>query len=337
MTDINHEDWEYDEPPMLGEAGAPAEGNQVEHATKDQDASIMDEMVVIAQRAKEGKWKQQEQQRNRKTFGQGLKKGFLNTSITTTKRKKATLEKSTTTLEPAGQQSRDEHLLIVSQRREEPATEDSSFVFPEVQEAMKSMSQLDPKEWMNERFLEKLAHNPKLAQALQNPSFSKAISEIQQDPAAAILKYQKDSAVSAMLRDFIEFLGNHFEELGASAEAASSQKKPAPQPQQDSQPLEGLRMNNKLKSGDPNRPAIVDLDETRRQAIAGMRRAPEEEEQVQHILKNPELLAALSDGNLMQRLQACKDLPGGLQRLAHDPILGPKLRLLVQHNMVQFA
>lgn len=36
---------------------------------------------------------------------------------------------------------------------------------------------------------------------------------MQQDPRAAILKYQKDPAVSTMLRDFMEFLGNHFEEV----------------------------------------------------------------------------------------------------------------------------
>ncbi|ETK94409.1 hypothetical protein F441_02612 [Phytophthora nicotianae CJ01A1] len=333
MKGINVEELEDDEPPMLGEAEAPVEDNQVEDSTKDQDASIMDEMLAVAQRAKKDKRKQQDKERNRTSFGQGLKKGFFNTTKMTTK-KKGTLKKSTTTLEPARQQSRDERLLIVNQKQEEPATDNSPFVFPEVQEAMKSMNQLDPKEWMNERFFEKLARNPKLAQALQNPSFSKSISEMQKDPAAAILKYQKDPAVSTMLRDFMEFLGNHFEELGASAEAAKSQKKSESQQQQDSQPLEGLRMSNKHKTLDfPKGPAIVDLDETRRQAIAGMQRSPEEEEQVQRILKNPELLAALSDGNLMQRIHDCQESPGELQRLAHDPVLGPKLRLLVQHNM----
>ncbi|KAF1784960.1 hypothetical protein GQ600_12771 [Phytophthora cactorum] len=81
---------------------------------------------------------------------------------------------------------RDERLLIVKQEKEEPATDNSTFVFPEVQEAMKSMNQLDPKglnescplqlhisnltyddvvtviEWMNQRFFDKLAQNPKL-------------------------------------------------------------------------------------------------------------------------------------------------------------------------------
>jgi hypothetical protein len=97
---------------------------------------------------------------------------------------------------------------------------------------------------MNARFYEKLARNPKLAQgtaccccirsgggitlscstmavALQNPAFSQAISDMQQDPRAAVLKYHKDPAVSTMLRDFMEFLGSHFEEVGKKRGLAS--------------------------------------------------------------------------------------------------------------------
>ncbi|GMF34143.1 unnamed protein product [Phytophthora lilii] len=175
--------------------------------------------------------------------------------------------------------------------------------------------------------------------ALQNPAFSKAIAEMQQDPQSAILKYQKDPAVSTMLQDFMEFLGNHFEELGETAsKEASSKRETTNQVQQPEQQLQGLRLNDSpTASAAAKPPAIVDLDEARRQAIAGMQRSPEEEEQVQRILKNPELLAALSDAALMQRLHSCQQSPGELQRLAQDPVLGPKLRLLVQHNMVQFA
>ncbi|POM78569.1 Plectin-like protein [Phytophthora palmivora] len=304
MKGVNQEDWDDDEPPMLGEMNEPDEGNQT--AEENQDASIMDEMLAVAQRAKAEKRKQQDKERNSKSFGQGLKKGFFNSTKTTTK-KKTTPAKDATTLEP-----REERLLVVKEKEEENRSTDSAFVFPEVQEAMKSMNQLDPK-------------------ALQNPSFSKAIREMQQDPHTAILKYQKDPAVSTMLRDFMEFLGNHFEELGASTENASSEKKSERHPPS----LQDLQLYDNQTT--PRAPAIVDLDEARRQAIAGMQRTPEEEEQVQRILKNPELLAALSDGDLMQRLRGCQHSPGELQRVAQDPVLGPKLRLLVQHNMVQFA
>ncbi|KAL3665935.1 hypothetical protein V7S43_009355 [Phytophthora oleae] len=324
MKRDNNEDFDDDEPPMLGDDDAD---NQLpENSLKAQDSSIMDEMLAVARRAKEDKCKQQDKERNRKSFGQGLKKGFFNTTKTAVKKK----------LDTTRPQSRDDRLLIVKQQEKEAAKDNSAFVFPEVQEAMKSMDKLDPKEWMNDRFFEKLSRNPKLAQALQNPSFLKAISEMQQDPRAAVLKYQKDPAVSTMLRDFMEFLGNHFEEMGASSEVAPSQK--TSEPQQNSSGLQVLQTNdNQTTSTAPKAPAIVDLDETRRQAIVGMQRTPEEEKQVQRILKNPELLAALSDGNLMQRLHACQESPSELQRLAHDPVLGPKLRLLVQNNMVQLA
>lgn len=49
--------------------------------------------------------------------------------------------------------------------------------------------------------------------ALQNPRFTQAIGELQRDPQSAIIKYQKDEAVSAMLQDFMAFLGSHFEEV----------------------------------------------------------------------------------------------------------------------------
>lgn len=80
----------------------------------------------------------------------------------------------------------------MKEEQEEAATASPTFVFPEVQEAMKSMNQLDSKglghnmnsahcallqllthnlysslsEWMNERFFEKLSRNPKLAQGM---------------------------------------------------------------------------------------------------------------------------------------------------------------------------
>ncbi|KAF1786718.1 Pyruvate/Phosphoenolpyruvate kinase-like domain [Phytophthora cactorum] len=206
-----------DEPPMLGEVEAPANDNQVEHATENQDASIMDEMLAVAQRAKEDKRKQQDKERNRKSFGQGLKKGFFNTTKTATKKKKTTPEKSTTTLEPARQKSRDERLLIVKQEKEEPATDNSTFVFPEVQEAMKSMNQLDPKEWMNQRFFDKLAQNPKLAYV---PERSRRVHH-----AARFHGVPRKPLRGA----------------GRFTDAASSQKKSGPQQQQDSQPLEGLQ------------------------------------------------------------------------------------------------
>lgn len=315
---------------MLEECRLQNETSQrVEELTKEEaNPNIMDEMLAVAKRAKENKYKQQNLERNRKSFGQGLKKGFFNTAKPATTKKISTPHSGAISLEPTRQQSsqRDENLLIVKHKDEEPTTDDSAFVFPEVQKAMRSINQLDPKEWINERFYEKLARNPKLVQALQNPAFSTVISELQQNPGAAVLKYQKDPAMSTILREFLEFLGNHFEEIGAAAETVSSQVNV-----ELDQPHQVSAANSK------SIPAIVDLDETRRHAIAGMQRTPDEEKQVQNILKNPELMAALSDKKLMQRLHECQKSPQDLKQLTHDPVLGPKLQLLIQHKMVHFV
>lgn len=105
MRSGGHEDWEDDEPPMLGETNKLDEDNQaVDESTKPPGASIMDEMVAVAQRAKEDKRKQQDTERNRKSFGQGLKKGFFN-ATKPAKKKKAAAAHSPSMLEPTRQQA----------------------------------------------------------------------------------------------------------------------------------------------------------------------------------------------------------------------------------------
>lgn len=193
---------------------------------------------------------------------------------------------------------------------------------------------------------------------------------MQRDPEAAIRKYRDDAAVSAMLQDFLGFLGNHFEEvcaagmfvssspssltctratwcrqLGKEQEAANMKQQQ--QEQEDNQTSSGQEGNKAalLVQQPRAQPAsasfsasagIVDLDETRRAAIANMERSPEEDAQVQKILQSPELLQALSDAELMARLQRCRESPLELRRLQSDPSLAPKLRLLVDAGLVRF-
>ncbi|TYZ57391.1 hypothetical protein PybrP1_008347 [[Pythium] brassicae (nom. inval.)] len=306
-----------DEPPPLElelESSRDArEDNQIEHK---EDASLMDEMVAVAQRAKEQTRRRQEKERNSRAFGQGLKKGFFNAKPRTREGGAGT---AATTLTPKAASAAHkklptrEDLLIVKQNDKgddanatpssSSSSSDSRFVFPEVQSALKSVNQLDPKD---AKLIEKLAKNPRLVLALQNPRFTQAIDEMQREPEAAIRKYRNDPAVSAMLQDFLGFMGSHFEELGKEQEAAASKQR------------------------------IVDLDETRRAAIAGMERSPEEDAQVQKILQSPELLQALSDADLMARLQRCRESPQELLRLQSDPSLRHKLRLLADAGLVRF-
>ncbi|KAF1315274.1 Plectin-like protein, partial [Globisporangium splendens] len=206
--------------------------------------------------------------------------------------------------------------------------------------------------WMNAKFFEKLAKHPHLALAMspwicvapQSPRFTQAIEDLQRDPQSAVLKYRKDEAVSKMLQDFMGFLGSHFEELGKEQEAAMK-KQQQQQAQQESQqqpssllaqPSQPSYLSIPQTKADSTQPAIVGMDEVRRESIANMARSPDEEAQVQRILKNPELLQALSDAELMQRLQRCRECPQELRRLQEDPTLGPKLKLLVDAHLVTF-
>lgn len=79
-----------DEPPLLeatadeaidgDKKGKSGVGHDNQLEKQEEEPSLMDEMVAIAQQAREEKRKLQEKARNSKSFGQGLKKGFFNTS-----------------------------------------------------------------------------------------------------------------------------------------------------------------------------------------------------------------------------------------------------------------
>lgn len=73
--DFNGDD---DEPPPL-ELESGSSRSEQGYNQAEEDTSLMDEMVAVAQRAKEETRRRQEKERNSRTFGHGLKKGFFNT------------------------------------------------------------------------------------------------------------------------------------------------------------------------------------------------------------------------------------------------------------------
>lgn len=150
----------------------------------------------------------------------------------------------------------------------------------------------------------KLSKNPRLLQALQNPRFTQAIDEMKTNPTAALAKYQNDQDVRTMLMDFMGFLGDHFETMGGKGKA-------------------------------PDRPGVRSESDVRRRAIETMQRSPEEEDQVQRILSDPELQQILSDSKMKDILEKCQHHPGALRTYATDPEIGPKLRKLINAGLVQ--
>lgn len=197
---LHEEEQEEEEPPLLGDN--ELDNQHEDHPSRSQspptDRSLMDEMLAAGVRARNEKQRVAERERNRKAFGDGLKKGFFNSAPA---KKPAAKPRAKTvrtvlhcprhrsTADTARLSQREEQLTIVKPPTTSEESASSSFMFPEVQAAMQAANQLDPKrttmfhrpnlgcakciwlivlpfatEWMNDRFFEKLAKNPKLAQ-----------------------------------------------------------------------------------------------------------------------------------------------------------------------------
>ncbi|KAF0696076.1 Aste57867_13157 [Aphanomyces stellatus] len=197
---------------------------------------------------------------------------------------------------PANQ---DEEDAIPTIRRN-PAN--ASLRLPDVQAAMAEMQNLKPDDWMTPAFFEKVAQNPKLCQALKNPRFTAAIQEMATNPTAAIEKYQKDADFGVMFQDFLQFLGHHFEQL-----AEDEKSLPPPRSMEDIQ----------------------------RHALETMSRTPNEEAQVQRILRDPELQAILGDPAMRDVLETCQSQPGALATYMQDCVFGPKICKLAAAGLVQ--
>ncbi|KAI8614053.1 hypothetical protein BC830DRAFT_1129156 [Chytriomyces sp. MP71] len=95
----------------------------------------------------------------------------------------------------------------------------SSIIFDEVQEAMKSKLQASTNDWMTSDFLSRIEANPILARALQDPEFQKATEELARNPHAAFEKYAKERPdLIEALREFSGLLGDHFGTMAANEE-----------------------------------------------------------------------------------------------------------------------
>ncbi|CAK4716520.1 hypothetical protein LEN26_012147 [Aphanomyces euteiches] len=282
-----------EEPPPLCSLSMLDEDNQRNEI--EEEKSIMDEMVQVATQAKEIKRaaKIAEQKKRNKAFGNGLKKGFFSNA------------------KPLKEKPESNQPEIPTIRRN-PAS--NSLKLPEVQAAMSEMQNLKPEDWMTPDLFEKLAKDPKLSQgaqvlfecdihvvvALQNPRFTAAIQEMSTNPTAAMLKYQNDPDVGVMFKDFMNFMGHHFEHLGKIKEEKERKSR----------------------------------EEIQRDALKSMSTSPEEDAQVQRILADPELMDILGDPAMQQVLHACQK-PCALRSYMNDAIYGPKIRKLADAGLVQ--
>jgi len=91
--------------------------------------------------------------------------------------------------------------------------------FPEVQEAMKSISS----GWLEPNLVEKVGSNPRLLDALKNPQFTKALEVIQQEPNRAKGIFNAYPDIAELLREFCQLLGSHFIEHEKDRNVSSEQ------------------------------------------------------------------------------------------------------------------
>lgn len=99
----------------------------------------------------------------------------------------------------------------------------SSLRLPEVQAAMSASvpafkAKIESGAWMTQSLLERVAADPRLSKGLANPRFSAALVSMQKDPGAAMKAAEGDPPLKEFLMAFMELLGKHFTELGEKEE-----------------------------------------------------------------------------------------------------------------------
>ena len=80
---------------------------------------------------------------------------------------------------------------------------------------MKSEILKTKNEWCTPDLQQKIAQNPKLLKALQDPQFSKVIDMMAKDPKKAMETYKDNKEFTQLLLEFSGIMGNHFDNVAA--------------------------------------------------------------------------------------------------------------------------
>jgi arsenate reductase-like glutaredoxin family protein len=86
---------------------------------------------------------------------------------------------------------------------------DANLKLKEVQETMLP----NKKDWLTPELLEKIAKNPSLLKAFQDPQAMAAMSEFGENPQEAMKKYGDNPEFKEMLVEFSKVMGVHFENI----------------------------------------------------------------------------------------------------------------------------
>ena len=168
--------------------------------------------------------------------------------------------------------------------------------------------------------VEKLSSSPTLHRALENPRFGIILAELGRDPQATLARYQHGSAAMGFMKELMEALGEHFEELGK---------------QQQQQQQEG--QDNISAAGPLVQAALEKANMQKIQQVDDLEQDKAEQEAVNRILRDPELRTLLLDPAMQTVLQSCAGSDNGsaLAQYMRDPAMAVKLRKLADAGLIQ--
>ena len=90
---------------------------------------------------------------------------------------------------------------------------DEQLKFEEVQSAMSGQLLKNKDEWLNQDFFTKLASNPKLMRAFQDPRYTAIFSEFGKDPQGTMKKFGGNPEFREIMEEFSKMMGSHFESV----------------------------------------------------------------------------------------------------------------------------
>lgn len=323
--------------------------------------TLMEQMMAEAGAAKKQtiETKRQAQRADTgKGFVGGLKKGFLSATgassakhrtrkpctaakaATEERRDTSTVKAGSTTLKAAGGSSCQDLPLITGRSHSSGGLEfdvaadaeknEVGLVFPEVQEAMKTAKaplggneqgseERRSADWLTPELLDKISEKPRLATMLTDPRFAKAMQLMSTDPQEALSMFASSPEARDTFTELMALLANHFQGMGEAAEEQASRDEAD---------------RKRVADGPLAQAALGRAAE----GIGATAKPPtgQELEDVDRVLKKPELRDLLLDPEMQKVLQECGE-PAALARYMHHPHYGPKLRLMAKSGLVSFS
>lgn len=130
-----------------------------------------------------------------------------------------------------------EKVEIEDQTHIKAKSKEDKLKIDEVQDAMTGNYEKAKQDWLTPEFFQKLATNPKLLKAFQNPKYMKAMEEFGKNPQEAMKKYGDNPEFRELMAEFSGFMGDHFGTVADKKAAEAEAKKKEEEEQIKSDPV----------------------------------------------------------------------------------------------------